>query len=154
MQTAREIMTTQVVTVRENDSIEAVAQVLLSSGHHSVPVLDAAGRVKGMIAQEDLIDARRQVHLPTVITILDSFIPVSGYKEFAEDLRKSTATRAIQLATTQIVCAAPDDDLNSMAEKLAESHIHAVPVVGADKTLIGIVTRSDVLRAMLNKFRS
>lgn len=154
MQTAREIMTTQVVTVQENDSIDAVAQALLNSGHHSVPVLDAAGRVSGMIAQEDLIDARRQVHLPTVITILDSFIPVSGYKEFAEDLRKSTATSAIQLATTHIVCATPDDDINSVAEKLAESHIHAVPVVEADKTLIGIVTRSDVLRAMLNKSRA
>ncbi|MEW6613208.1 MAG: CBS domain-containing protein [Pseudomonadota bacterium] len=151
MAVARDIMTAQVVSVKTDDSVDAVAEVLLRVGHHSVPVVDGAGRVQGMISQEDLIDATRKVHLPTVITILDSFIPLGGYKEFADDLRKSTATTAQQLASVNLVYAEADEDVDSVAEKLSQSHVHALPVVDHDKRLLGIITRSDVLRALLSK---
>ena len=151
MPSARDIMTINVVSVKNEDSVDKVADVLLDSGHHSMPVLDEGGRVCGMISQKDLIDAQLKVHLPTVITILDSFIPLGGYKEFAEDLRKTTATTAIQLASRDLVTVAAEETVEAVAEKLSHSHVHALPVVGTGRQLLGIITRSDVLRALLHK---
>lgn len=154
MATVRDIMTTDVVSVNGQESVDVVAQVLLGSRHHSLPVIDAEGRVQGMISQEDLIDANRKVHLPTVFTLLDSFIPLGGFQDFAHELRKATASTALELASTKVVTAHPDDSTDSVAEKLVEGHVHALPVVDAENRLLGIVTRSDVLRDLIGRSRT
>ncbi len=150
MKSARELMTTPFVAVQADDPVEKVGSVLLESGHHSLPVLDKDGRLVGMIGERDLIDAHRRVHLPTLVTILDALIPLGGMHEYEEELRKVTAVSAAQLASTQVITAAPDEDADAVAEKLLRKDIHAVPVVDREKRVIGIITRSDVLRNLLN----
>ncbi|WP_437556506.1 CBS domain-containing protein [Acidithiobacillus sulfuriphilus] len=150
MKSARELMTTPFVAVQADDPVEKVGSVLLESGHHSLPVLDKDGRLVGMIGERDLIDAHRRVHLPTLVTILDALIPLGGMHEYKEELRKVTAVTAAQLASTQVITAAPDEDADAVAEKLLRKDIHAVPVVDGEKRVIGIITRSDVLRNLLN----
>lgn len=150
MKSARELMTTPFVAVQADDPVEKVGSVLLESGHHSLPVLDKDGRLVGMIGERDLIDAHRRVHLPTLVTILDALIPLGGMHEYEEELRKVTAVSAAQLASTQVVTVAPDEDADAVAEKLLRKEIHAVPVVDGEKRVIGIITRSDVLRNLLN----
>jgi len=150
MKSARELMTTAFVAVQADDPVEKVGSVLLESGHHSLPVLDKDGRLVGMIGERDLIDAHRRVHLPTLVTILDALIPLGGMHEYKEELRKVTAVTAAQLASTQVVTAAPDEDADTVAEKLLRKDIHAVPVVDGEKRVVGIITRSDVLRNLLN----
>ncbi|MCL5980776.1 CBS domain-containing protein [Acidithiobacillus sulfuriphilus] len=150
MKSARELMTTPFVAVQADDPVEKVGSVLLESGHHSLPVLDKDGRLVGMIGERDLIDAHRRVHLPTLVTILDALIPLGGMHEYEEELRKVTAVSAAQLASTQVITAAPDEDADAVAEKLLRKDIHAVPVVDGEKRVIGIITRSDVLRNLLN----
>ncbi len=150
MKSARELMTTPFVAVQADDPVEKVGSVLLESGHHSLPVLDKDGRLVGMIGERDLIDAHRRVHLPTLVTILDTLIPLGGMHEYKEELRKVTAVTAAQLASTQVITAAPDEDADAVAEKLLRKDIHAVPVVDGEKRVIGIITRSDVLRNLLN----
>lgn len=149
MKSARELMTTPFVAVQADDPVEKVGSVLLESGHHSLPVLDKDGRLVGMIGERDLIDAHRRVHLPTLVTILDALIPLGGMHEYEEELRKVTAVSAAQLASTQVITAAPDEDADAVAEKLLRKDIHAVPVVDGEKRVIGIITRSDVLRNLL-----
>jgi CBS domain-containing protein len=150
MKSARELMTTPFVAVQADDPVEKVGSVLLESGHHSLPVLDKDGRLVGMIGERDLIDAHRRVHLPTLVTILDGLIPLGGMREYEEELRKVTAVSAAQLASTQVITAAPDEDADAVAEKLLRKDIHAVPVVDGEKRVLGIITRSDVLRNLLN----
>ncbi|MHB0887135.1 CBS domain-containing protein [Acidithiobacillus sp.] len=150
MKNASDIMTTAFVAVQADDPVEKVGSVLLESGHHSLPVVDNDGRLVGMIGERDLIDAHRRVHLPTLVTILDALIPLGGMREYEEELRKVTAVTARQLASTQVVTAAPDEDADAVAEKLLRKDIHAVPVVDGEKRVVGIITRSDVLRNLLN----
>ncbi|MBU2786044.1 CBS domain-containing protein, partial [Acidithiobacillus ferriphilus] len=91
MKTAQDIMTREAITVLADDSVQKVGELLLSSGHHSLPVVDGDGHLVGMIGERDLIDAHRKVHLPTMLTILDGLIPLGGMHEYEEELRKVTA---------------------------------------------------------------
>ncbi len=149
MTTAQEIMTRAATTVRADDSVKDVGKILLSSGHHSLPVVNASGHLVGMIGERDLIDANREIHLPTMLTILDGLIPLGGMHEYEEDLRKATAVSAGQLATTKVVTAAPDEDVDAVAGKLLRKEVHALPVVDASGLLLGIITRSDILQHLL-----
>ncbi|MBU2857182.1 CBS domain-containing protein, partial [Acidithiobacillus ferrooxidans] len=91
MKTAQDIMNREVVTVLADDPVDKVGDVLLSSGHHSLPVVNSEDHLVGMIGERDLIDAHRKVHLPTMLTILDGLIPLGGMHEYEEELRKVTA---------------------------------------------------------------
>ncbi|MCE5388126.1 MAG: CBS domain-containing protein [Acidithiobacillus sp.] len=150
MNTVADRMSKTVVSVAENDPVETVAKVFLESGHHLLPVLDAEGKVTGVITEHDLIDAHRQVHLPTVISILDSVIPVAGLQEYREELRKVTAVDAKGLASRRhLILARPEDSLEDAADRMFEHHVHALPVVDGEGHLLGILSRSDILRGLL-----
>ena len=149
MKTAQDIMTREVVTVLADDPVDKVGDVLLSSGHHSLPVVNGDGHLVGMIGERDLIDAHRKVHLPTMLTILDGLIPLGGMHEYEEELRKVTAVTASQLASAHVITAAPDEDTDAVAEKLLRKDVHAVPVVDSQGQLLGIVSRSDILQHLL-----
>lgn len=149
MKTAQDIMTREAITVLADDSVKQVGEVLLSSGHHSLPVVNGDGHLVGMIGERDLIDAHRKVHLPTMLTILDGLIPLGGMHEYEEELRKVTAVTASQLATTRVISVAPDEDADAVAEKLLRKDVHAVPVVDSNGLLLGIISRSDILQHLL-----
>ena len=149
MKTAQDIMTREAITVLADDSVQKVGELLLSSGHHSLPVVDGDGHLVGMIGERDMIDAHRKVHLPTMLTILDGLIPLGGMHEYDEDLRKVTAVTASQLASSHVVTVAPDEDTDAVAEKLLRKDVHAVPVVDNSGLLLGIISRSDILQHLL-----
>lgn len=150
MTTAQDLMTRAAISVRADDSVKKVGALLLSSGHHSLPVINETGHLVGMIGERDLIDANREVHLPTMLTILDGLIPLGGMHEYEEELRKVTAVTAGQLATSKVVTTTVDEDADQVAEKLLRKEVHALPVVDSDGLLLGIITRSDILRHLLN----
>ncbi len=149
MKTAADLMTREVISVHEDDPVQEIGQRFLESGHHGLPVLDGGGRVAGMVTERDLIDAHRQVHLPTVISLLDSVIPVSGMHEYREELRKATAVTAGQLASRDLVLARPEDSLDAVADKMFRHGFHVLPVADGTGRLVGIISRSDILRELV-----
>ncbi|WP_414039264.1 CBS domain-containing protein [Acidithiobacillus sp. M4-SHS-6] len=149
MTTAQEIMTRATTTVQAEDSVKDVGKILLQSGHHSIPVVNVAGHLVGMIGERDLIDANREIHLPTMLTILDGLIPLGGMHEYEDELRKATAVTAAQLATTKVVTAGPEESVDAVAEKLLRKEVHALPIVDTAGKLLGIITRSDILQYLL-----
>jgi CBS-domain-containing membrane protein len=148
MPKARDIMTADPVTVTDSTGVQEVAQVLLDSHHHGVPVVDAGNRLIGVVTDADLVDSTKRIHLPTMITILDTLIPIAGFKQYSEDLRKATATTAGDLCTRGVDYVLPEADMNDVATLLSEHHIHLVPVVDADEKLLGVITNTDIIRVL------
>ncbi|HKJ87952.1 MAG TPA: CBS domain-containing protein, partial [Gammaproteobacteria bacterium] len=105
-------------------------------------------RLVGLVTDSDLVDSNKRIHLPTMITILDTLIPISGFKQYEEDLRKATATTAGDLCTRDVDYVGPEADLSEVATLLSEHHIHLVPVLDADQKLLGVVTNTDIIRAL------
>jgi magnesium transporter len=56
----RDVMRTHVVTVREDLDQEAVAHVMAESDLMAVPVVDASGRIKGIVTVDDIVDVVRE----------------------------------------------------------------------------------------------
>lgn len=52
---AIDVMTDQVITVRENATVSEVARLLAKHGISAVPVVDGANRVIGMVSEGDLL---------------------------------------------------------------------------------------------------
>ena len=148
----REVMTKvpAVLTFRPEDRVEDAARALSDRRIGGAPVVDADGRVVGLLSDDDLIVQEARLHVPTVITVLGAYIPIPGQRhELEEELRKAAGATVGDVMDDDPRVCREDDTLEQVATVLHDRDISRLPVVTDDGTLVGIVSRGDLVRAML-----
>lgn len=125
---ASQIMTGRVITVEE-DSAVAKAWRILRDGHiRQAPVVDSQYKLVGIVSERDLLTA----------------IDIDGDKVI------ETLDRKVHdVMTTPVVAAAPITDIRRIAAVMLDGSVDGVPVVNDTGYLVGFVSRSDVLRAVV-----
>ncbi|MBF0448430.1 MAG: CBS domain-containing protein [Magnetococcales bacterium] len=149
---AREIMSQNVISVPPDMPVLELAQLLTEKGIRGVPVLDG-DILLGVVTEGDLIDRVKKIHLPTMITLLDAVIPISGEHQYQEDLRKASARTAADLMTSELVVILESTSLSELATAFSEEHISLLPVMRGE-LVVGVVSKSDVIRGMIEENKS
>lgn len=147
--TVAEIMTREVVSVSLETDVSTVAELLWEHKLTGVPVVDGP-RVVGVITEFDLISRQAEWDAPLYITFLDAYLRVPGSGD-EEQLRKILATTAGQLMSSPAVTISPDATVREAATLIYERKVNPVPVVDRHGELVGIVSRSDIVRLMVAK---
>lgn len=145
---AKDIMTTEPVTLNVDDEVTAAARLMIEHRINGVPVLDAKGKLAGIICQSDLVAQQKRLRLPSVFTLLDGVIPLSSTKDLEREMEKITAITVGQAMSAPAVSVAPDTDLEELASLMVDRKFHTLPVV-QDGILVGVVGKEDVLRTLL-----
>jgi CBS domain-containing protein len=141
-------MTHNVITVRSDTSVVAIARILRDNAISGVPVIDAEGTICGIITELDLIARHARPHFPSYIAFLESRIYLESTKRYRESMRHILATTAGELMTSPVVTVGPDMDVQDLATMMIERRLNPVPVVGEDGRLVGIVSHTDVLELL------
>jgi CBS domain-containing protein len=138
-----DVMTRNVIVVEEDASFKHVAETLAHNRVSALPVVDASGRVIGVVSESDLLakvaaggELRAKIG--------------SGRSERRHLQRKAHGETAADLMSAPAVTALATDDVVDAARVAAQAHIRRLPVVDESERIVGIVTRSDLLRAFLN----
>ncbi|HEX6472162.1 MAG TPA: CBS domain-containing protein [Streptosporangiaceae bacterium] len=139
--TVRDVMTTDVVTVRADTPFKEIARVLATSRISGVPVVNADGTVVGVVSEADLLPKEE------FKTLTDEY-PRLGRRAAKAARAKAGGDTAAELMSTPAVTIAPDAPVAEAARMLAERGIKRLPVVAGGR-LVGIVTRADVLGVFL-----
>jgi CBS domain-containing protein len=147
---AKEIMTREVITVSPGMKVAEVVQILLEKRINGLPVVDEEGELVGIICQSDLIVQQKKIPLPSIFTLLDSFISLSSSRNMDVEIEKIAATTVAQAMTKNPVAVHPETTLEEIATLMVEKNYHTVPVVEGGK-LVGIVGKEDVLRTLVSK---
>lgn len=147
MLTAQEIMTRQVHTVTPEMAIEELAQTFLRTGVSSLPVVDDAGKLLGVVTETDLVEQNKPLHIPTVIALFDWVIYLESEKEFQAEVSRISARKVGDICSRELVTCAPDTSVADIARLMSERKVHLVPVVDGER-LVGVVARLDLIRAM------
>jgi len=147
MQKAKDIMTREVISVGPETPITEVAGLLLEHRINGAPVVDEEGKLLGIICQSDLIAQQKKLPLPSVFTLLDSFIPISSPGKFEKEMRKISAVNAFQAMTSEPVTVGPEASIEEIASLMVNKGFHTIPVVEGAR-LIGIIGKEDVLRTI------
>ncbi|HYV59757.1 MAG TPA: CBS domain-containing protein [Acidimicrobiia bacterium] len=142
----REVMTRDVVTLRPDQPVHEAADVLAGKSIGAAPVVDAGGKLVGLLRDEDLIVSEARLHVPTVISFLgaDLVLPSSLHR-FEHELKKAAGATVADVMITDYHVAKPDDTLDSVAAEMHDRDVTHVPVVDGGK-LVGIVARGDLVR--------
>ena len=146
--TAKDIMTTDLITVLPDMEITQAARLLLENKINGVPVVDAAGKLMGILCQSDLIVQQKKLPLPSLFTFLDGIFPLSSMKQVEKEAEKITATTVANAMTKKPVVINPDTTIETIAELMTEQKFHTLPVVEGG-LLVGVVGKMDVLKTLM-----
>ena len=126
----REVMTRDVVTLRPDQPVAEAADVLAGKKIGAAPVVDADGKLVGLLRDEDLIVTEARHHVPTVISFLgaDLVLPSSLHR-FEHELKKAAGSSVGDVMITEFPVAKPDDTLDGLAAEMHDRDITHVPVV-------------------------
>jgi tRNA nucleotidyltransferase (CCA-adding enzyme) len=116
-----DFMTTEVVAIGPEASLFEARAIMDRHGHSGLPVVDEDQRLMGMIEAHDITNAAAKSGEDVLRR------PVSGYMH-----KKAFGV-------------APETPLYVAEQIITENSLGRLPVVGADDTLQGIVSRTDVL---------
>jgi len=147
----REVMTTEVVTFAPDDPIQAACDRLLDAGVDGGPVVDSDGHVVGILTSDELIVQEAQLHYPTVIALFGAYLELpSSHRRFEEELRRAVGAKVGDVMRRDPITCGPDDSLERAATLMHDHHVSRLPVT-EDGTLVGIVARGDILRAVMGR---
>jgi len=148
MLTAKDVMTTKLVTVSPETEIVQAAKILLEKRINGVPVVDDSGKLVGILCQSDLIAQQKKFPLPSLFTLLDGFMSLTSLKKIEKEVDKMSAVQVAHAMTADPVTVKPDTSLEDIATLMVDKKLHTLPVVAGGK-LVGIVGKEDVLKTIL-----
>ncbi|MGH8012165.1 MAG: DUF190 domain-containing protein [Candidatus Binataceae bacterium] len=135
-----EVMRREVATVHPSNPVTAVVDLLLNKNFTAVPVLDAAGKVVGMISDNDLL-TRGGMNVTISLKRATDADCVRKLHESLENPRHTVS----EVMTREVITTTPDTILGRAARLMVEKHLKRLPVVDSEKKLLGILGRLDIL---------
>jgi CBS domain-containing protein len=143
-----EVMTANPLTTTPKTPITDVVQMLSENRISGLPVVDEQGALVGIISETDLLWQERGATPPNFLFILDAVIPLEMPGRFVQELRKVIGSTVAEVMTKNPVTIRPEQTAQEAARLMMQKEVHRLPVVDKDHTLVGIVTRGDIVRAM------
>jgi CBS domain-containing protein len=132
----RDVMTTNVLCVRPDVSVEAIRSLLLEREISAAPVVDARGAPLGVISKTDLVQYRHDTDGTGVVE------PKLDNGFHTSDLTDATVADVMAPLT---IAFHEDASVSEVAAAMASDHVHSLPIVGDDGTVVGIVSSLDIV---------
>lgn len=133
LSTVRDVMSQRVITLLDSANVLQAWQVLGEKGVGQAPVVDGGGQLVGLLTRADLLKPER---LPT---------PDSQALVWRALMQQNVKT----IMFTPVPSVAADSDLRRVAGALLDTGLPGLPVVDELGRVIGFVSRSDILRAVV-----
>ncbi len=131
--TVADVMTRKIVTVSEKDALEDVQDGMHRLRFRHLPVVDRQGKLVGLLSHGDLLHASA--------SFLSEREAETNAAIFKQPVRR--------IMEREILTVQPEDPLVQAGRVLLDSKIGCLPVVDAESTLVGIITKSDFIRVAL-----
>ncbi len=141
---AADVMVSNVITVGPDARVSEVADTLLKNRISAVPVVDASGKIVGIVSEGDLLhraESDTEIHRSWWLNVLTS------NESMAAEFVRSHSQKVADVMTRRVVTAAPETPLHEIANILEKNRIKRVPIV-KDGKLVGIVSRANLLQAL------
>lgn len=146
---AKDIMTTDCITLSPDTDIATALRTLLDNRINGAPVVDD-GLVVGVLCQSDLVAQQKKAPLPTFFTLLDGMIPLTSPEKMERELHKIAAMQVGDAMTPAPTFITPDTTIEDIATMMTNEKLYTLPVV-EDGKLVGVVGKEDVLKTLIAK---
>jgi CBS domain-containing protein len=152
----QDAMEKEVIKFQIDERIVDVAGKLRENKISGAPVVDKEDKLVGIISEGDIMRLI-EVHSPHINLILPApldliELPVRmkyEMDEIAEDMNKAASLLIGEIMTKKLVTIGPDADISDAAQLMDTHDVKRLPVVDSDGKMVGIITRGDIIGAMV-----
>ena len=143
----RDAMRKHVVTVNAQDTVHNALELMLENKVFALPVVDHRGHCVGMLSSRDFVDMAHDLD--------EDFHEASHESEvwwgvFIRNLSEHIGDQSVMdMMTEEVISVSADDLLVHAARTMLAARVHRLPVLDGEKRLLGIVSTTDVLRALV-----
>src|ERR1700739_984172 len=141
---AMDVMTSEVITVDENATVQEAAKLLAEHGISAGPVVDKDNRVIGMVSEGDLL---HRAETGTEVRRSWWLEMVSSTNKLAGEYIKSHSGKVKDVMTRDVLSVTEETPVADIAVLLETNRIKRVPIL-RDGKLVGIVSRANLVRAL------
>ena len=143
-----DVMTQKVFSVTPETTIVDAARLMLQHGISGLPVVDSGGAVIGIVTEGDLL---RRTETGTDHPHSRWYELLISPGRLARNYVHSHARKVGKVMTEAVASVTPSDSLAKVVELMESHHIRRLPVIEQGR-LVGIVSRANLVRALLDKF--
>lgn len=129
-----EIMSRPVITVTPDTGVKAAAQMLVEGDFSAMPVVDAKGRLVGIVSEADLLSIETR---PDPRTRAMPLAPTAG----------SSPKTVEEVMTRDVLVVAADGEVSQAARIMLEAGVKRLPVMRG-RQVVGILSRSDLVKVI------
>jgi len=141
-----DVMTRKVISVTPDTTIVDAARLMLQHGISGLPVVAAKGAVVGIVTEGDLL-RRAETGTDRPHSRWFEFLIAPG--RLAREYVHSHARQVGKVMTERVASVAPSDTLAKVVELMETHHVRRLPVIERGR-LVGIVSRANLVRALLD----
>jgi CBS domain-containing protein len=141
---AHQIMTRRVITVSPDTTIVDAANTMLTHRISGLPVIDAAGKLVGIVSEGDFI---RRIEIGTQRKRARWLKVLLGTGREASDFIHERGRKVGEIMTPEPLTVSEDTSLEDVVTLMEKHDIKRLPVMRSDQ-IVGIVTRSNLLQAV------
>ena len=123
---AKDLMTTPVMTIDSSLSLGAAWKLIVQKRFRHMLIINTKGKLIGLLSDRDILKA---------LALSENVDPLT--------------TPVSKIMHTDILSAAEETEIREIAKVLFEEKIGCMPILTPQRELSGIITRSDILRALL-----
>lgn len=147
---AKDVMTTDVLTVTEDTSVLAAIRLMLLRRISGLPVVNASSALIGMVTEGDLL---RRVELGTERRRARWIEFLAGPGRQADEYAHAHGRKVRDVMTREVHTVPEHATLNDALDSMERYRVKRVPVMRGHK-MIGLITRSNLLRAIAGLARA
>lgn len=141
--TVADVMTRDVVTTGPDVGFQEAVRLITARHVDALPVVEDTGRLVGLVSESDLL-LKEELYAEQG---LSSWVPWRARR----DQRRAGASTVQGVMTRDVVTTTPGATLHAAARLMHRHRVGGLPVVDAKRHVVGIVTRSDLLRVFLRE---
>jgi len=131
---AKDIMTKNVIYATLDETIYDVSKKLYENKITGLPILDDSGKIVGVISQSDIVKLLEKYEEKDLKNL--------SVKDFLLKKRKK-----------KLIVASPNSTIKRLIKLMIKYDISRIPIIDRDKKLVGIVTKSDILKLISNELK-
>ena len=146
--TVAEIMTTDVVTVSPETSLQSAIQILAEREISGLPVVDGTGDLVGVISETDLTWQATGVDTPPYIMFLDSVIYLQNPAKHNDEVHKALGQTVKEAMSDRPATVKATETVREAARIMHNNKVRRLPVVDEQSKLVGMITQGDVIKMM------
>ena len=143
-----DVMTKEVVAIDVNDTLDIISQLFEKYDYDGMPVIDAERNLKGVISSYDMILQSSELHLPTMLKLMDQIAREKGDRRAIEEhFGKLRDIKATSIMNPKLITVRPEMPLEEAAKIFADyPKVSPLCVVDELSKLVGIVSHHDVIK--------